>query len=148
MTVLEREAIEALIPHRPPFLFVDRILDYEEGVQLRAEMTFTGTEEFFRGHFPQEAVVPGVLLIETAAQASCVLTMLTPANRDRLFLFGSVDRFRFLRPVLPGQRLLVEIEVLKAEEDSGIAACALSVDGQRVAKGRISYAARRRDATA
>ena len=141
MPALDRDQIQELIPHRDPFLFVDRVLEWSEGERLVAETAFAEDAPFFRGHFPGDPVVPGVLLIEAAAQASCVLTMLSSANRGRLFLFAAVDRFRFSSPVRPGETIRIEVEILRAESNGGIASVRLLEGERRVAKGRIAYGA-------
>lgn len=99
---MDRSAIEALIPHRDPFLLIDRITELEPGVRAVAEHTFTGDEWYQPGHFPGNPIVPGVILIESCAQAATVMAMSLPEYRDGLGLFAGIEEMRFKRMVKPG----------------------------------------------
>ena len=102
MTTLDRSQIEALIPHRDPFLLIDRVTELEPGVRAVAEHTFTGKEWYQAGHFPGNPIVPGVILIESCAQAATVMAMSLPEYRDGLGLFAGIEEMRFKRMVKPG----------------------------------------------
>ena len=102
MTTLDRAGIEALIPHRDPFLLIDRITALEPGVRAVGEHTFTGTEWYQPGHFPGNPIVPGVILVESCAQVATVLAMSLPEYRDGLGLFAGIEEMRFRRMVKPG----------------------------------------------
>src|SRR2546423_4686700 len=102
MTMLDRGQIEALIPHRDPLLLIDRVTELEPGVRAVAEHTFTGKEWYQAGHFPGNPIVPGVILIESCAQAATVMAMSMPEYRDGLGLFAGVEDMRFKRMVKPG----------------------------------------------
>ena len=102
MTTLDRAGIEALIPHRDPFLLIDRITELEPGVRAVGEHDFTGNEWYQAGHFPGNPIVPGVILVESMAQVSTVLAMSLPEYRDGLGLFAGIDEMRFKRMVKPG----------------------------------------------
>ena len=108
MTSLDRAGIEALIPHRDPFLLIDRVTDLEPGVRAVAEHTFTGEEWYLKGHFPGNPIVPGVILVESCAQAATVLAMALPEYRDGLGLFAGIDEMRFKRIVRPGDTVRYE----------------------------------------
>ncbi len=99
---LDKRAIEALIPHRDPFLLIDRVVELEPGVRAVAEHTFTGEEWYLKGHFPGEPIVPGVILVESCAQAATVMAMAMPDLGKGLGLFAGIEEMRFKRMVRPG----------------------------------------------
>ena len=115
MSGLNINEIMKLLPHRYPMLLIDRILEIPEGgKRIVGLKNVTANEQFFQGHFPGAPVMPGVLIVEAMAQCAAVLFLRDIADRDRkLFLFGGVDKARFRRPVLPGDQLILEIEVLQ-----------------------------------
>ena len=100
--VLDRKGIEALIPHRDPFLLIDRIVELDPGVRCVAEHDFTGEEWYLKGHFPGEPIVPGVMLTESMAQAATVGAMALSDYRDGIGLFAGIEEMRFKRMVKPG----------------------------------------------
>ena len=112
MTITE---IMKVLPHRYPMLLVDRILEIaEDGKRIVGLKNVSANEQFFQGHFPGAPVMPGVLIVEAMAQCAAVLMLKDIADRDRkLFLFGGVDKARFRRPVVPGDQLILECEVLQ-----------------------------------
>ncbi len=99
---MDRRAIEALIPHREPFLLIDRVTELEPGVRAVAEHTFSGDEWYQAGHFPGNPIVPGVILVESMAQTATVMAMAMPEYRDGLGLFAGIEEMRFKRMVRPG----------------------------------------------
>src|SRR5437867_11691001 len=102
MSTLDKAAIEALIPHRDPFLLIDRVVELEPGVRAVAEHTFTGSEWYQAGHFPGNPIVPGVILVESMAQTATVMAMTLAEYRDGLGLFAGIEEMRFKRMVKPG----------------------------------------------
>jgi 3-hydroxyacyl-[acyl-carrier-protein] dehydratase len=103
VTILDRTGIQALIPHRDPFLLIDRVTELEPGVRAVAEHTFTGEEWYLKGHFPENPIVPGVILVESLAQTATVMAMALPEYRDGLGLFAGIEEMRFKRIVRPGE---------------------------------------------
>ncbi|MDP9245670.1 MAG: 3-hydroxyacyl-ACP dehydratase FabZ [Chloroflexota bacterium] len=101
--VLDRKGIEALIPHRDPFLLIDRIIELDPLVRAVGEHDFTGEDYYFRGHFPGNPIVPGVILAESMAQVATVCAMAHPDYREGLGLFAGIEEMRFKRIVRPGE---------------------------------------------
>ena len=134
---LDVEKIMDLLPHRYPFLMIDRVVDYsitEEHKTLRAIKNITFNEPFFQGHFPGKPILPGVLILEAMAQATGILafTMVGKPNDGELYYFAAIDHARFKRPVVPGDQLVLDVEYFK--EKRGIASFSgvASVDGKVV----------------
>jgi len=113
VTTLDRGQIEALIPHRDPFLLIDRVTELEPGVRAVAEHTFTGKEWYQAGHFPGNPIVPGVILVESMAQSATVMAMALPEYRDGLGLFAGIEEMKFKRMVKPGDTARFEAVVDK-----------------------------------
>ena len=145
---LKIEQIMNLLPHRYPFLMVDRVIDYsitDEHKTLRAIKNISFNEPFFQGHFPGKPVLPGVLILEAMAQATGVLafTMVGKPEPDELYYFAAIDNDRFKRPVVPGDQLVLYVEYLK--EKRGIASFkgVATVDGEIVCSADLMCAKRR-----
>jgi 3-hydroxyacyl-[acyl-carrier-protein] dehydratase len=119
-TVLTSEQIQALIPHRPPFLLVDRIIELDPGKRAVGLKTVdTDTDTYLQGHFPGHPVMPGVLIVEALAQTGAVLVMHDPVNRGKLPLFARVDNCRFRQQVRPGDTLRLEVDVTSFRDPVG-----------------------------
>src|SRR5664279_4222512 len=112
MSMLNVEQIRAILPHRYPFLLVDRILEMVPGKRAVGLKNVTINEEFFEGHFPGHAVMPGVLVCEAMAQVGGVLLLSKTGNKGKLAYFGCMDHVRFRKPVMPGDTLVTDVELL------------------------------------
>ena len=130
--------IMKILPHRYPMLLVDRILEIEEGKRIVGVKNVTANEQFFQGHFPGAPVMPGVLIVEAMAQCGAVLFLRDIADRDRkLFLFGGVDKARFRKPVVPGDQLRFECEVLQKRANTVKIRGVAKVDDAVVAEAEL-----------
>ncbi|MEE0986363.1 MAG: 3-hydroxyacyl-ACP dehydratase FabZ [Succinivibrionaceae bacterium] len=145
---MDIQQILELLPHRYPFLLVDRVLHYDitgEHKILKAVKNVSFNEPFFQGHFPGKPVLPGVLILEAMAQATGVLafTMVGKPQADELYYFASIDNARFKRPVVPGDQLILEVEYLKERRGIAKFTGVASVDGEVVCSAELMCAKRR-----
>jgi 3-hydroxyacyl-[acyl-carrier-protein] dehydratase len=132
-----------LMPHRYPFLLVDRVLELEPGVRISAIKNVSVSEPFFQGHFPGHPVMPGVLMIEALAQAAAVLTyvtMKTSYPEGTLFLFAGIDGARFKRPVGPGDQLRLDVTMDRIKRGIGKFTCRALVDGELACEAELMCA--------
>jgi beta-hydroxyacyl-ACP dehydratase FabZ len=137
MPVLDINEIKAILPHRYPFLLVDRIVEMEPE-RIVGIKNVTGNEPFFQGHFPDFPVMPGVLIIEAMAQAAGVLVLQSMEDRaNKLVLLVAVENARFRRPVVPGDSLRMEMKVIKRKASVAKMAGVATVDGQVVAEVEV-----------
>lgn len=133
MTVMENKDIKKYLPHRYPFLLVDRVLSYELNQSLVAIKNVTANEPYFQGHFPVRPVMPGVLIIEALAQAAGILQVKSlglPEHHEDIYFFAGVDNARFKRVVEPGDQLKLEINVIKVRRGLWKFLGVASVDGE------------------
>jgi len=122
--------VMSVLPHRYPMLLIDRVLEIEPKRRIVAIKNFTINEEFFQGHFPAHPIVPGVLLVEAMAQAGGLLLLHDDPHRaDKLLYFGAIERARFRRPVVPGDQVRFELEVLRLKPAHAKLAAKALVDG-------------------
>ncbi len=137
--VLDIEGIQKLLPHRPPFLLVDRVIAFEHGKKLVAWKGVTMNEPFFAGHFPARPVMPGVLILEALAQAAALFALmsLTPEDAGKLTYLMGIDEARFRRPVVPGDRLELHVEVIRHKGSVWKEKGTAMVDGQVCAEAQF-----------
>lgn len=142
---LDVRRIQEMLPHRYPFLMIDRVIEFEAGKRLVALKNVTVNEPFFQGHFPGHPVMPGVLILEALAQASGVLVQLSATVRsaeDQLYYLVKIDKARFSQVVKPGDQLLLEVEQKRMMMGMGQFLCQAKVDGKVVASAEVLCAAR------
>ncbi len=134
------EQIKEILPHRYPFLLVDRIDELEEGVRAVGIKNVTINEPFFPGHFPEYAVMPGVLIVEALAQVGAVAMLMKEENRGKLGFLAGLDGFRFKQQVRPGDTLRLEVEITRLKGPVGKGHARATVDGKVAAEGDIMFA--------
>jgi 3-hydroxyacyl-[acyl-carrier-protein] dehydratase len=132
--------VENILPHRYPFLLVDRLLEVVPGQRASGIKNVTINEPFFQGHFPGYPVMPGVLIVEAIAQVGAAAVMSLPENKNKLALFAGIDNLRFRQQVLPGDTLLLEMVVMKMRGPLGKGRGTASVGGKIVAEGEFMFA--------
>ena len=137
---LNKEQIMELIPHRDPFLLIDEIEEMEPGVRVVAYKTMTPDEFWFKGHFPDYPVVPGVLMVEMMAQAGCAAMLALPENKGKIGFFGGIKEAKFRRQVVLGDRLRIEVEITKVRGPVGYGKGMCTVDGERAVQAEIQFA--------
>ncbi|WP_127533485.1 3-hydroxyacyl-ACP dehydratase FabZ [Paenibacillus kobensis] len=138
--MMDINEIQQIIPHRQPFLLVDRILEVEEGVRAVGIKNVTMNEPFFAGHFPGHPVMPGVLIVEALAQVGAVAILKIEGNRGRLAFFAGIDEFRFRGQVTPGDTLRLEVEITRLKGKVGKGHAVAKVNDKVVAEGGIMFA--------
>lgn len=139
MPQLDIEKIKEILPHRYPFLLIDRVVDFEPGVKAQAIKCVTANEHFFEGHFPEQAVMPGVLILEALAQTGAIALLSKPGNEGRIALFAGVKNARFKRVVRPGDVLELECTLTKQWGPVGYGEAKAVVEGRVVCLAEISF---------
>jgi 3-hydroxyacyl-[acyl-carrier-protein] dehydratase len=138
--IMNVQQIEKLLPHRPPFLLVDRVVELEAGKRIVAVKCVTMNEPFFVGHFPGTPVMPGVLIIEALAQTAALLALSSMTEQERagkITYFMGIDGARFRKPVVPGDRLELHVEVVQSKRGILKVKAEAKVEGQVVAEGEL-----------
>ncbi|MBM7662496.1 3-hydroxyacyl-[acyl-carrier-protein] dehydratase [Bacillus mesophilus] len=138
--MLDINQIKEIIPHRYPFLLVDKVLEMEEGKRAVGIKNVTANEEFFVGHFPDYPVMPGVLIVEALAQVGAVAMLSKEENKGRLAFFTGIDNCRFKRQVKPGDQLRLEVEIIRLKGPIGKGKAIATVDGELVCEAEIMFA--------
>ncbi|MDO5708293.1 MAG: 3-hydroxyacyl-ACP dehydratase FabZ [Andreesenia angusta] len=134
-----KDILETL-PHRYPFLLVDKIIELEEGKKAIGIKNVTINEPFFQGHFPGNPIMPGVLMVEAMAQVGLVALKTMDEYKDKLGVFTGIDKVRFKKQVVPGDVLNIEVELVKIRRGIGVAEGCITADGELVCKGNIMFA--------
>ena len=137
---LDVRAIRRIIPHRYPILLVDRIIELEPGKRAVGLKNVTTNEWFFEGHFPDNPIMPGVLIIEALAQTGAVAALSADEFKGKLGLFAGIDGVRFRRQVVPGDQLRLEVEMDRLRRGIGRASAKATVEGETAAEGRLTFA--------
>jgi len=138
--MLDVDAIKTIIPHRYPFLLIDRVEEHEPGLRAVAYKNVTANEPFFQGHFPDYPVMPGVLIVEALAQAGAVAMLSLEENQGRLAFFAGIDKVRFKRQVRPGDTLRLEVEITKSRAGIGFGTATATVGDELVCSGELMFA--------
>ncbi len=139
-TIMDITTIQSILPHRYPFLLVDKIVELEEGKRIKGIKNVTANEEFFNGHFPGKPIMPGVLITEALAQVGAVMLLGMEENKGKIGVFTGINNFKFRRQVIPGDVLELNAELLQYRHGMGKATVKATVDGQVAAMGEISFA--------
>ena len=137
---LDANQIQEILPHRPPFLLVDKITDYQPGAWAKGIKAVTVNEPFFAGHFPQYHVMPGVLILEALAQVGAVAILSLPENQGKIAFFGGIKNARFKKQVRPGDVLELSYELIGRRGPVGFGKAVAKVDGKVAAQGELTFA--------
>jgi UDP-3-O-[3-hydroxymyristoyl] N-acetylglucosamine deacetylase/3-hydroxyacyl-[acyl-carrier-protein] dehydratase len=137
--VLDINDVMKILPHRYPFLLVDRIVGFEGETKCTGIKQVTVNEPFFPGHFPGHPVMPGVLQVEAMAQVASILLLRRPENQGKIGYFMSADKVKFRRPVLPGDTLFIQTEITKIRRNIGCATCSCVVNNETVSEGELTF---------
>ena len=138
--VLDKVGIKNIIPQREPFLMIDEVEEYVPGESATAYKHVDESEYYFKGHFPGNPIMPGVLIVESLAQTGAVAILSMEENKGKNALFGGIDKIRFKKQVVPGDILKLEVKIIKRKGPIGIGEAIATVDGKVAAKGELTFA--------
>lgn len=138
--MLNKKEIEKIIPQRDPFLMIDEVEEIIEGESAVAYKNVSAEEWYFKGHFPGNPIMPGVLIAESLAQTGAVAILSMEENKGKNALFGGIDKMKFKKMVVPGDRLKLEVKIIKRKGPIGVGEAIASVDGKVAAKGELTFA--------
>ena len=138
--MLNVDDIQKILPHRSPFLLVDRIEELEPGLRAVGRKCVTIDEPFFAGHFPGKAVMPGVLILEALAQTGAVAILSLEEHKGKIVFFAGMDKIKFKRQVVPGDVIKLEVEIIRSKENFGTGSAKAYVDGELAASGILTFA--------
>jgi 3-hydroxyacyl-[acyl-carrier-protein] dehydratase len=137
---MENIDIQKILPHKYPFLLVDRIIELEEGKRAKGLKNVTINEPFFQGHFPGYPIMPGVLIVEAMAQVGAVAILSMEEYKGKLAVFAGIDKMKFKKQVVPGDTLIMEAELITIRHGIGKAKVSAEVDGKIAAIGELMFA--------
>ena len=138
--MLNKEEIKNIIPQRDPFLMIDEVEEYVPGESAIAYKNVNEQEWYFKGHFPGNPIMPGVLITESLAQTGAVAILSMDENKGKNALFGGIDKMKFKRKVVPGDRLKLEVKIIKRKGPIGVGEAIATIDEKIVAKGELTFA--------
>ena len=138
--MLNKEQIKKIIPQREPFLMIDEVENYVPGESAVAYKNVDENEWYFQGHFPNNPIMPGVLIAESLAQTGAIAILSMDENKGKNALFGGIDKMKFKKIVVPGDRLKLEVSIIKRKGPIGIGEAIATVKGNVVAKGELTFA--------
>lgn len=138
--MLNKEEIKNIIPQRDPFLMIDEVEEYVPGESAIAYKNVNEQEWYFKGHFPDNPIMPGVLIAESLAQTGAVAILSMEENKGKNALFGGIDKMKFKRKVVPGDRLKLEVKIIKRKGPIGVGEAIATIDENIVAKGELTFA--------
>ena len=138
--MLNKSEIEKIIRQRDPFLMIDEVEEYIPGESCVAYKNVSLEEPYFKGHFPGNPIMPGVLIVESLAQAGAVAILSMEENKGKNAIFGGIDKMKFKKMVIPGDRLKLEVNIIKRKGPIGVGEALATVDGKVAAKGELTFA--------
>ena len=138
--MLNVDEIQKILPHRTPFLLLDRVVDLEPGKRATGRKCVTMNEPFFQGHFPGKAVMPGVLILEALAQTGAICMLTVEGNEGKIVYFGGIDKVKFKRQVVPGDVLTLEVEITKSKGSFGVGTAIAYVEDKVAVEAILTFA--------